>query len=267
MTGIDTLTGMSSSIFGARLREWRVRRHLSQLALACDAGISTRHLSFLESGRAQPSREMILRLAEQLEVPLRERNELLLGAGFAPLYAQHGFGDPALRVATAAVDRILAAHEPYPGLAIDRHWTMVRANRVVAPLLAGVAPHLLVPPVNVMRLSLAADGLLSHIVNAAEWRQHLLVRLARQVRETADPVLQALHEELRGEPSSLDGSAIDHVIVPLRLRTPGGELSFISSTLVFGHPMDVTLSELAVELFFPADETTAEALRQSADSR
>ncbi|HTV00912.1 MAG TPA: helix-turn-helix transcriptional regulator [Luteitalea sp.] len=252
---------MSSSIFGARLREWRVRRHLSQLALACDAGISTRHLSFMESGRALPSREMILRLAEQLEIPLRERNELLLGAGFAPLYAQHGLGDQALRMATEAVDRILAAHEPFPGLAIDRHWTMVRANSVVAPLLAGVAPHLLAPPVNVMRLSLAPDGLLPQIVNAAEWRQHLLTRLARQARETADSVLHALLEELRGLSAPADVPPVDSVIVPLRLRTPAGELSFISTTLVFGHPMDVTLSELAVELFFPADETTGDVLR------
>lgn len=257
---------MSSPSFGTRLRDWRVRRHLSQLALAVDAGISTRHLSFMESGRAQPSREMILRLAEHLQVPLRERNDLLLAAGYAPLYAHHAIDDTALRSATTAIDRLLEAHEPYPGLAIDRHWTMVRANRIVGPLLGGVAPHLIAPPVNVMRLSLAADGLLPRIANAEEWRQHLLARLARQARETADPVLLALHEELREPGDPLPDAQVDvlpgaDVIVPLRLRTPAGELSFISSTLVFGHAMDVTLSELAVELFFPADEMTGETLR------
>ena len=165
-----------------------------------------------------------------------------------------------------ALDRLLEAHEPYPGLAIDRHWTMVRANRVVGPLLGGVAPHLIAPPVNVMRLSLAPDGLLPRIANAEEWRQHLLARLALQARETADPVLLALHEELREPGDPLPDAQADmlpgaDVIVPLRLRTPAGELSFISTTLVFGHAMDVTLSELAVELFFPADEMTGETLR------
>ena len=255
---------MSSSSFGAQLREWRVRRHLSQLALACDAGISARHLSFMESGRAQPSREMILRLAEHLEIPLRERNELLLAAGYAPRYAQHGIDHVALKTAADAVDRVLAAHDPYPGLAIDRHWMMVRANRSVMPLLAGVAPHLLTPPVNVMRLSLSPDGLLPAIVNADEWRAHLLARLARQARETADPFLHALQDELQGPADARVDASAPAVVVPLRLRTAIGDLSFISTTMVFGHAMDVTLSELAVELFFPADAATGDALRDSA---
>jgi transcriptional regulator with XRE-family HTH domain len=255
---------------GDLLREWRQRRRLSQLDLALEAEISTKHLSFVESGRAQPSREMVLHLAERLEVPLRERNVLLVAAGFAPVFRERRLSDPALASARAAVDLVLKGHEPYPALAVDRHWTMVAANAAVAPLLAGADPALLAPPVNVLRLSLHPKGLSSRIANLSEWRAHLLERLRRQIDVSADPVLAKLLEELRGypvppeargrKPPSSAGEFAD-VAVPFRYVTEAGVLSFFSTTTVFGTPVDITLSELALEAFFPADAATAEVLR------
>jgi transcriptional regulator with XRE-family HTH domain len=265
-------SGMTRPI-GDLLREWRERRRLSQLALALDAEVSTRHLSFLETGRARPSREMILRLTERLEVPLRERNTMLLAAGFAPAYPEHDLDDPALKVARAAVDRVLVGHVPFPALAVDRYWTLVAANRVVPALLTGVAPHLLQPPINVLRLSLHPDGLAARIANLPEWRAHLLARLSRQVELTADRRLSALLEELReyaGDRGTrgTDESVSDHhqasPAVPLRLQTEHGLLSLISTTMVFGTPIDVTISELAIEAFFPADTVTADLLQRIA---
>src|SRR5918993_77637 len=189
---------------GDLLREWRERRRLSQLALALDAEVSTRHLSFLETGRARPSREMLLRLTERLDVPLRERNTMLLAAGFAPAYPERALDDPALEVARAAVDRVLLGHEPFPALAIDRYWTLIAANRVVPALLTKVAPELLQPPINVLRLSLHPDGLAAQIANLGEWRAHLLARLSRQVELTADPLLSDLLQELRGYDADRD---------------------------------------------------------------
>src|SRR5262245_9394121 len=174
---------------GNLLREWRQRRRMSQLALACDAEISTRHLSFIETGRAPPSRELLLHLAERLEVPLRERNVLLTAGGFAPVFEARPLDDPSLGAARQAVDFVLAAHEPFPALAIDAHWRLLAANKAVTPLLAGVAPKLLEPPANVLRVSLHPDGLAPRIANLAEWRTHLLVRLQRQIEATADPAL------------------------------------------------------------------------------
>lgn len=250
---------------GQHLREWRQRRRLSQLDLALEAEISTRHLSFLETGRTRPSREMVLRLAEQLEVPLRERNTLLLAAGFAPMFQDRALDDPALGAARAAVTTMLDAHEPYPALAVDRHWHMVVANRSVAPLISGAATALLRPPVNVLRLTLHPDGLAPRIANLPEWRAHLLARLRRQVTQTADPALNALFQELQDYPMP-DGSTAASadaasVIVPLRLRTEEGVLSLLSTTTVFGTPMDVMVSELAIETFLPADAATRLALR------
>jgi len=264
--------GAERPTLGALLREWRQRRHLSQLALALDADVSQRHLSFVESGRAQASRELVLRLAERLEVPLRERNHLLLAAGYAPLFAERPLDDPALSAARRAVERVLAAHEPYPALAVDRQWRLVAANRAVAPLLAGVSPALLAPPVNVLRLSLHPDGLAPRIVNLAQWRAHLLERLAQQVAASADPALAALRDELRALPAPRT-SAVRHpsiagdgagVFVPMQLATDAGVLSFLSTTTVFGTPVDVTLAELALECFFPADDATAAALARAA---
>jgi len=254
---------------GQLLRNWRERRRLSQLALACEAEISSRHLSFLETGRSQPSREMVLHLAEQLEVPLRERNALLIAAGYAPEFANLPLDDPALRSARKAVELVLAGHEPYPALAIDRHWTLIGANKAVAPLLAGVDASLLKPPVNVLRLSLHPLGLALRIANLAEWRAHLLKRLHHQIETTADAVLEQLRNEICGYavPDEIDAglAAIDSdcagVFVPLQIVTERGTLSFISTTTVFGTPIEITLSELAIEAFLPADGATARSLR------
>jgi transcriptional regulator with XRE-family HTH domain len=250
---------------GEHLREWRQRRHLSQLDLANEAEISARHLSFVETGRAAPSRDMVLRLAERLDVPLRERNVLLVAAGFAPAFPRRTLDDPALMAARQAMEAVLQAHEPNPALAVDRHWNMVAANRMVAPLLDGVAPSLLAPPLNVLRISLHPEGIAPRIVNLAEWAAHLLDRLHRQCEAAADPALIALHEELRGYPiparKAPRHGAGEAVLVPLQLRMGRDVLSFISTTMVFGTPIDVTLSELALEAFFPNDDTTANALQ------
>jgi transcriptional regulator with XRE-family HTH domain len=254
----------SHATFGTHLREWRQRRRMSQLDLALDAEISARHLSFVETGKSQPSRDMVLRLAERLDVPLRDRNVMLSAAGFAPVFPERKLDDPAMQNARRAVDLVLKGHEPYPALAIDRHWTMLSANAAVAPLLAGVTPALIAPPVNVLRLSLHPDGLSGRIVNLAQWRAHLLERVRRQIEITADALLVALLKELEGYPAPrMPARKADHadVVVPLQLRAGDTVLSFISTTTVFGTPQDITLSELALETFFPADVTTTEILR------
>jgi transcriptional regulator with XRE-family HTH domain len=251
---------------GDHLREWRQRRRMSQLDLALEADISQRHLSFIESGRSTPSREMLLHLAERLGVPLRDRNPLLLAAGYAPVFAERRLDDPALLPARRAIDRILKGHEPYPAIAIDRHWTLIAANAALAPLLETVAdPALLEPPVNVLRLSLHPRGMAQHIANLAEWRAHLLDRLRQQISVSGDPVLEKLLKDLLSYPAPED-AAEPHadfagIAVPLQLSTKAGLLSFISTTTVFGTPVDITLSELAIETLFPADEETAAVLR------
>lgn len=256
---------------GEYLREWRQRRHLSQLDLALDADISTRHLSFMETGRSMPSREMVLRLAERLDIPLRERNALLMAAGYAPLFPERKLEDPALRSARKAMELVLAGHEPYPALAIDRHWNLIASNRALPPLLDGVDPALLQRPVNVLRLSLHPQGVAPRIVNYWEWRAHLFERLRHQIDISADPVLVELMTELSAYPAPAGvmphapGNHHEYagVVVPFQLTTSAGTLSFISTTTVFGTPLDVTLSELALESFFPADARTAEALRRN----
>ena len=255
---------------GDLLRVWRQRRRMSQLDLALEAEISQKHLSFVESGRSAPSREMVLNLAERLELPLRERNAMLVSAGYAPIFPERSLDDPALKPAREAIDLVLKGHEPYPALAIDRHWTLVASNAAVPPLLAGVVEQtLLEPPINVLRLSLHPGGLTPRIANLAEWRLHLLQRLRHQIDVTADPKLARLLRELEGYPApdaDLPERARNYagVVIPLQLATPGGVLSFFSTTTVFGTPVDVTLSELAIEAFFPADEATAKALRAKA---
>ncbi|MGV3572517.1 MAG: helix-turn-helix domain-containing protein [Ramlibacter sp.] len=253
--------------FGEHLRGWRLRRRMSQLDLAGEADISTRHLSFVENGRSAPSREMVLRLAERLDVPLRERNAMLVAAGYAPMYRERPLDDPALSAARAAVQLILKSHEPNPALAVDRHWNLLAANAMVPHLLAAVDPELMQGQVNVLRLSLHPRGLAPQIVNLGQWRHHLFERLRQQLQATGDPTLAALLEELRGYPvpddadaTRLDGELLG-VAMPFRFRTPGGVLNFISTTTVFGTPVDITLQELALETFFPADATTAAALR------
>lgn len=255
----------TSAPVGAHLRAWRQRRRLSQLDLALDAEISARHLSFLETGRARPSREMVLKLAEKLDVPLRERNTFLVAAGFAPMFSERELDDPGLEAARRAVDLVLKGHEPFPALAIDRYWTLVTSNAAVAPLLTGVAESLLSPPLNVLRLSLHPDGLASRIINLREWRDHLLERLRRQIDLTADHGLAELLSELREYPvpvqtGTMRSADYGGVAVPFRMRTDTGDLAFFSTTTVFGTPLDITLSELAIEAFFPADEATARAL-------
>ncbi|MEO8155780.1 MAG: helix-turn-helix transcriptional regulator [Rhizobacter sp.] len=273
---MDTAQAHSATLpaapIGALLREWRQRRRLSQLDLALDADISTRHLSYVETGRAAPSRAMVLHLAEQLEVPLRERNTLLAAAGYAPIYRERTLADPALQAAREAVELVLRAHEPNPALAVDRHWNLISHNRPVSMLMDGAAPELLQPPLNVLRLSLHPQGLAPKIVNLVAWRNHLFERLRHQIAVSADPVLAALLEELQAYPASEDDGehdAIDvnAVAVPLQMRTAMGVLSFISTITVFGTPVDITLSELAVETFFPADAATSQALRHLGDGQ
>jgi transcriptional regulator with XRE-family HTH domain len=256
-----------SPVIGEQIRAWRQRRRLSQLELALDSDVSPRHLSFLETGRSRPSRGMVLRLAERLEVPLRDRNRMLVSAGYAPVFPERTLSDAALRAARETIELVLRGHEPYPALAVDRHWTMVSVNRAVPPLLAGVAPDLLHPPVNVLRVSLHPDGLAGRIANLPEWRRHVLARLRREVEISADPKLLELLDELSGypvPPSPAPGRTGDEprAVVPLRLRAGDKLLSLISTTTVFGTAVDVTLSELAVESFFPADPETASALRE-----
>ena len=244
---------------GEQLRAWRGRRRLSQLDLALDAEISARHLSFLETGRSRPSRAMLLRLAERLNIPARDRNMLLVAAGFAR-FAQRVLDDPALAAARRAVDRANRT-SPFPRR-VDRHWQMIAANAGVAPLLAGVAAHLLAPPVNVLRLSLHPEGVAPRIVNLAEWRAHIFHRLEAQIEASGDPVLAALLAELRGYPGGAARSADAYggVAVPLVLRAGEAELSFLSTTTMFGTPIDITLAELAIEAFLPADARTADYL-------
>lgn len=257
---------------GILLRQWRQRRRLSQLDLACLADTSSRHVSFLETGRSRPSRAMLLNLAERLDVPLRERNALLVAAGLAPSYTERSLDDPAMREARYAIDLVLTGHEPYPALAVDRHWHLVAANRMMAPMLAHAAPELLVPPVNVLRVSLHPDGVADRIVNYHEWRAHVMHRLRHQADATADPVLDALYREMAdypeppnaGKPDAASLPQSASVVVPLRLLSAVGELSLIGTTTMFGTPMDVTLAELAIESFFPADADTAARLRELA---
>lgn len=258
--------------FGPLLRDWRRRRSLSQLALASEAEVSQRHLSFIESGRSTPSRDIILRLAERLALPLRERNQLLVAAGYAPVFRARSADDPELAAALKAVTLILERHAPFPALAVDRHWTLVHANAAVSRLLDGVSAAMLAPPVNALRLSLHPDGLAGRIVNYREWRDHVLHRLAEQVSLTADPALSDLLAELRAYPvphgaaphRRTSTSPLAGVAVPFRLRAGSGVLSFLSTTTVFGTALDITLSELAIEAFFPADDMTAAVLMNRA---
>lgn len=248
---------------GSLLKLWRERRRKSQLDLALDAEISTRHLSFVETGRARPSREMILLLAENLDIPLRERNKILIAGGYAPQFSEKSFEDVSLASVRQAVELILQGHEPFPALAVDRHWNMVAANKTVPLLLDGIDAKLLAPPVNVLRLSLHPQGLAPRIVNLAEWREHLLLRLKKQVEDTADFGLEELLKEL-SEYKIANGKRDKFtereagIVIPLKIESKFGTLSFISTTTVFGTPVDVTVSEIALETFFPADELTRE---------
>jgi len=250
---------------GPLLRDWRERRRMSQLDLALGAGVSARHVSFIETGRSRPSAEMVVQLAEHLDVPLRDRNSLLLAAGYAPAYGQRDLADPEMGPVREAIDRLLRGHEPFPAVVVDRHWGLVAGNRTVPLLVEGAAEHLLEPPANVLRLALHPEGMAPRIANLGEWRAHLLDRLGRQAVSSGDPALFALHEELAGYPGGGGAHSVDleagEIAVPLRIRAGDGELAFISTATTFGTAVDVTVSELSIESFFPADDVTARALQ------
>lgn len=250
---------------GPLLRDWRRRRRLSQFDLALEAGVSARHLSFVETGRAKPSAEMVLHLAEELQVPLRERNRLLFAAGFAPVYEERSLDDPEMAAVNDAVQLVLDSHDPYPALTVDHGWALVAHNRGAALLMAGLPDHLLAPPMNVLRASLHPEGLAPRISNLGDWRAHILERLDRQAALTGDPALRTLHDELAAYPAPPPTGGADagsDVVMPLRLDIGGTELSFFSTVTTFGTPVDITVEELTIEAFFPADRATADALRQ-----
>lgn len=261
---------MDETTFGQLLRTWRDRRRLTQEGLSHAAGVSTRHLSFLETGRANPSREMALALAEHLEIPLRERNHLLAAAGFAPVYSRTPLDAPEMDAVRGAIDQILSGHEPYPAVAVDRYWNVVSMNAAAALFAQDVDPQLLGPPINVYRLSLHPDGLAPRVANFPELATHLLHRLRHDVEVSADPDLAALLDEVERYPDvrALARPAVeDHaIVVPVRLRTPRGELSMFSTITTFGTPVDVTVAELALETFFPADAETAARLDAAASA-
>jgi transcriptional regulator with XRE-family HTH domain len=256
---------------GEQLRAWRQRRRLSQLELALEADVSTRHLSFVETGRSAPSREMVLRLAEHLDVPLRGRNLLLVSAGYAPVYAETSMEEPRMDSVRAALRQVLTGHEPYPAVVVDRFWNLIDANAAAAFFMEGAAPELLEPPLNVLRLSMHPDGMARDIVNLGEWRAHMVDRVRRHVALTADESLAQLYRELRDYPTA-EGEAValfpkptgNEVFVPLRIRAGDRELSFFSTIATFGSPVDITVAELAIESFYPADQETTAFLRERA---
>ncbi len=267
---VKTMATGAGQPVGRLLRRWREERRLSQLELSSRAGVSTRHLSFVETGRSQPSRDMVLHLADQLDVPLRDRNQLLLTAGYAPVYPQTPLESPHMAQVRAAISQVLAGHEPYPAIVVDREWNLVDGNAAMAMFTAGVAPHLLAPPANVLRASLHPDGMAPRIVNLGEWRAHLLARLRRQLGFAGGEALAQLHEELSAYPCPQPEPHVElpgpgDIVVPLRLRHEGHVLAFFSIVTTFGTPLDITVAELAIESFFPADPATAQALRQMAE--
>jgi transcriptional regulator with XRE-family HTH domain len=256
---------------GELLRDWRQRRRRSQLDLALEAEVSARHLSFVETGRSRPSRELLLHLAEHLDVPLRDRNTLLLAAGYAPLYPERTLDDDAMAPVRRALDKVLAGHHPFPAVVVDRHWDLVSANQAALTVLSqGVAPELLAPPANALRVTLHPDGLAPRIANLAEYSAHLLHRLHQQAVMTQDAGLAALYDELCSYPGVEETSPAVFqpealVFTTLRLRPATAahhpELAFFSTLASFGTALDVTVAELAIESFFPADKTTEQALR------
>lgn len=252
--------------FGHLLKEWRQKRRLSQLELSFQASVSARHLSFIENDRSTPSREMIMRLADKLDVPARDVNGLLLSAGYSPAYPVRPLNDPALASIQKSIEFLLNSQKPFPAFAFDKHWNIVASNYALPQLYEGVSDHLLVSPVNLLRLSLHPEGLRSKIVNLVDWKRHLFHKLELQIERSSDQVLIGLREELLSyeeEPvQQTDLEAMqDQIVIPLVIRSPNGDLCFISTTTVFGTPVDITLHELALELFFPANEETAERVR------
>jgi transcriptional regulator with XRE-family HTH domain len=258
----------STAPVGELLREWRRQRRLSQLELARTSAVSARHLSFIETGRARPSREMVLHLARRLDVPLRERNRLLLAAGYAPIFGERSIDEPEMAPVREALDRFLAAHEPYPALVIDHHWNIVAVNRVIDFLTEGVAAELLAPPANALRIALHPQGMAPRIVNLADWSGYLLERLRREIAASRDAELEALHDEIAGYPgiSAKPDVAQDagRIMILHEVRLDKAELTLFSTTTTFGTARDVTLAELTIEAFYPANTRTATALAEAA---
>ncbi|UDY36159.1 helix-turn-helix transcriptional regulator [Dermatobacter hominis] len=260
---------MSRPDVGDLLRGWRVRRRRSQLDLSHEVGVSTRHLSFVETGRSRPSPELVLAIADRLDVPLRDRNRLLLAAGYAPRYSERSLDDPAMLPVLRSVQRMLDAHDPFPGVVVDRSWDVVLTNAAASALTAGVPDHVLTPTVNVFRLCLHPDGLAGRTLNLDDWAAYLLRQLHRAVELTGEPALVELESEVRSYPAAAGAPAAGEptdddeppLLVPLRLEVAGRELSLFTTLTTFGTPRDVTLDELAVELFFPADDATEAVLR------
>ena len=262
-------TSTASPDVGQRLKRWRAFRRLSQLELSLRTGISSRHLSFIETGRSRPSREMIVRLSDELDLAFRDRNALLLAAGYAPAYAERGLDEPQLQTVRSAIRRMLSSHEPYPAVVVDRHWNLIEANASSKVLTDGVSPAAFGHPANAYRASLHPEGMAPRTINLAEWRAHLLHRLRRQIDATGDPEISQLYEEVRAYPGAGDREEPDvevpgpnDFIIPLRLRDPEGELSFFSTIATFGTPLDITVAELVIEAFYPADERTATILQR-----
>ncbi|MGJ8536951.1 MAG: helix-turn-helix domain-containing protein [Parasphingopyxis sp.] len=258
---------MATMVVGKHIRQWRERRRLSQMQLALDADISPRHLSFIETGRSQPSTSTIDRLAERLDIPYRARNSLLTAAGFAPRHGERSLDDPAMTVARNSIHHILKGHEPYPAIAVDRHWNVVAMNDAISFFTEQIGTTLLVPPINAIKLALHPDGLAPQVVNLAEWHSHVLEQLDQQIASSADPGLIELRDEVASYPHESDKTPPpadpDRIWVPLILDTVLGRLSFVATITIFGTPVDITLSELAIEAFFPADEKTAEILHKN----
>lgn len=259
------------ALFGDLLRDWRRRRRLSQLDLACDAEISTKYLSALETGQVTPSREMVLLLADRMNIAIRERNALLAAAGFVPLYMERRLTDAAMTGARQGIDAILTGQEPNPALALDQRWMLLASNQALDHLIAGVDPLLLRPPINFLRLMLHPAGLAPRIINLRDWREHMMSRLRRQIEFSGDMVVNDLLEEIRdyplprGAPPPPRSTPHEAVVVPFRLVTIDGELSFMTMTTVFAAPTDVTLSEIMIDSFFPLDAGTVDIMRKMAD--
>ncbi|MGW7817859.1 helix-turn-helix domain-containing protein [Streptomyces puniciscabiei] len=250
---------------GPLLRAWRERRRISQLELALRADSSARHISFIETGRSRPSEEMVLRLAEHLDVPVRERNALLLAAGYAPHYPETPLDDPALNVLREGMERLIRGYEPYPALVVDACYSVVAANRGIMMMLDGVPESLLAAP-NAMRLTLHPEGLAPRIRNLREWRGHLLAQMERQIALQRSDQLRSLYEEVAAYPVPEDAPGagpaepVPYFALPMVIEHDGRTLSFVSSISTFNTPMDVTVAELAIETFLPADPATVKYL-------
>ena len=254
---------------GPLVKEWRQRRHLSQLDLAVGVGVSTRHLSFVETGRAKPSVELLITLATHLDVPLREQNQLLLAAGYAPRFTERSLEDSSMRTVRASIQRMLDAHQPYPGIVVDRQWNIVLTNAAALALVADLPEHLLTPPLNVFRLGLHPDGMWSRTTNGHEWAGYLLWQLRRTSALTGDPAVAALLQEVSAYPNIAADRRVagtldiePPLLIAFEYDSPIGHLSLFTTLTTFGTPRDITLDELTIELFFPADDATESKLRE-----